>query len=178
MGNNYGVCISVTGKGSTDQIRQKPPWLRVRIPAGDLYAKLREKITARGLHTVCDEARCPNVAECWGKHGTATIMLMGRVCTRSCRFCAVTSGIPQPLDPGEPERVARAISDLGLKYVVLTSVCRDDLDDGGALHFTRTVQEIRNVCPGVRVEVLVPDFGGNTQSRPEKRYHSLRDGIT
>jgi len=143
---------------------QKPDWLRVRIPSGEGYARLHALIRSQRLHTVCDEARCPNVAECWGVHGTATIMLMGDVCTRACRFCAVTSGNPAPLDPGEPERVARSISAIGLRYAVLTSVCRDDLEDGGASHIAGTVSAIKRLSPGTVVEVLIPDFEGSRES--------------
>lgn len=140
---------------------RKPEWLTVRPPGGGGYAQLKTLLRGLDLHTVCEEAHCPNVSECWGG-GTATIMLMGDTCTRGCRFCAVTSGNPGGvLDPREPAKVAAAIAELGLTYVVLTSVDRDDLRDGGAEHFARTVRAIKARTPEVLVETLVPDFGGN-----------------
>ena len=140
---------------------RKPEWLRVRPPSGASYGHLKGLLRYLNLHTVCEEAHCPNVGECWGG-GTATIMLLGDVCTRGCRFCAVTSGNPHGLvDPDEPQKVAAAIADLGLTYVVLTSVDRDDLPDGGASHFAATVREIKVRDPEILVEVLVPDFQGD-----------------
>ncbi len=131
------------------------------MPGGEKYAEVKGILRDLKLHTVCEEARCPNVAECWGG-GTATFMLMGDVCTRGCRFCAVkTSKRGVPLDPEEPVNVARAIASLGLHYVVLTSVDRDDLPDGGADHFARTVESLHGFCPDVKVEVLIPDFQGD-----------------
>jgi len=137
----------------------KPAWLRARLPGGDRYAAIKERLRARGLHTVCEEAQCPNVGECWSE-GTATLMLMGDTCTRACRFCAVTTGRPAPLDPGEPTKAAEQVEIMGLDYVVLTSVNRDELDDGGAGHFAATVSAIRRRCPDTLVEVLTPDFQG------------------
>ncbi len=140
---------------------KKPEWLRVRPPAGESYAHLKGLLRSLDLHTVCEEAHCPNVWECWGG-GTATIMLMGDVCTRGCRFCAVASGNPHGvLDLDEPRKVATALSGLGLSYVVLTSVDRDDLPDGGAGHIARTVQEIKARRPDLLVETLIPDFQGD-----------------
>lgn len=140
---------------------KKPEWLRVRPPAGENYAHLKGLLRSLDLHTVCEEAHCPNVWECWGG-GTATIMLMGDVCTRGCRFCAVASGNPHgALDLDEPRKVAMALAGLGLSYVVLTSVDRDDLPDGGASHFARTVREIKSRCPDLLVEALIPDFAGD-----------------
>jgi len=140
---------------------RKPEWLRVRPPSGQDYVHLRGLVRSLGLHTVCEEAHCPNVGECWGG-GTATIMLMGDVCTRGCRFCAVASGNPRGvLDLDEPGKVAMALSELDLSYVVLTSVDRDDLPDGGAGHFARTVREIKARRPGMLVEALIPDFQGD-----------------
>jgi len=140
---------------------RKPEWLRVRPPAGENYVELKQLFRSLGLHTVCEEAHCPNVAECWGG-GTATIMLMGDVCTRGCRFCAVTSGNPRgALDVDEPRKVAMALAELGLTYVVLTSVDRDDLPDGGASHFARAVREIKARTPDMLIEALIPDFQGN-----------------
>jgi lipoyl synthase len=142
---------------------RKPEWLKVRPPSGEQYAQLKTLLRSLDLHTVCEEAHCPNVWECWGG-GTATIMLMGDVCTRGCRFCAVASGNPHgALDLAEPIKVAEAIAKLGLRYVVLTSVDRDDLPDGGASHFARTIQEIKARDPDVLVEALIPDFQGDLE---------------
>ncbi|MGA3107908.1 MAG: lipoyl synthase [Candidatus Bathyarchaeia archaeon] len=139
----------------------KPDWLRVRAPSGDNYAKIKGLLRNHSLHTVCEEAHCPNVAECWGG-GTATFMLMGDTCTRGCRFCMVNSGNPHgALDLFEPVKVADAIADLGLRYVVITSVDRDDLPDGGAGHFASTIRAIKKRDPNVITEVLIPDFQGN-----------------
>jgi len=135
---------------------RKPPWLRVTVRAPD--SRLRSVLG--GLHTVCQEARCPNLWECFSR-GTATFLLMGDVCTRNCRFCGVHSGIPTRLDRSEPERVAEAVARMKLEYVVLTSVTRDDLEDGGAGHFALTVQKIRERHPTARIEVLIPDFAGD-----------------
>jgi lipoic acid synthetase len=142
------------------RLEKKPEWLRIRLPSGENYVNVRQTIASLGLHTVCEEARCPNIGECWGG-GTATIMIMGDVCTRGCRFCSVTSGRPLYLDPYEPERVAKAIKKWGLRYVVITSVCRDDLQDGGANHIAKTIKEIKVQCPETIIEPLIPDFHGN-----------------
>src|SRR5437867_6768185 len=139
----------------------KPEWLRVRPPSGENYAHLKTLFRSLDLHTVCEEAHCPNVWECWGG-GTATIMLMGDTCTRGCRFCAVTSGNPHGvLDLDEPKKVAMALAEMDLSYVVLTSVDRDDLSDGGAAHFAQTVREIKTRRPEMLVEALIPDFQGD-----------------
>jgi len=142
------------------KLEKKPEWLRIRLPSGQNYVKVRQTIASLGLHTVCEEARCPNIGECWGG-GTATIMIMGDTCTRGCRFCSVTSGRPLFLDPYEPDKVAKAIKQWGLTYVVLTSVCRDDLPDGGANHMAETIKSVKVQCPKTIVEPLVPDFQGN-----------------
>jgi len=140
---------------------RKPPWLKVRAPGGERYARLKEQLRGLDLHTVCEEAQCPNVGECWAG-GTATVMLLGDVCTRGCKFCAVGSGNPRGLvDRDEPRKVAEAIASWGLRYVVLTSVDRDDLDDQGAGHFAETVRRLRAAAPDLFVEVLVPDFRGD-----------------
>jgi len=140
---------------------RKPEWLKVRAPAGPNYAHLKSLLGGLNLHTVCEEAHCPNIAECWGG-GTATIMLLGDTCTRGCRFCAVTSGNPRGVvDPLEPVKVAQAVAEAGLSYVVLTSVDRDDLPDGGAAHFAQTVRAIKAMDPTILVETLVPDFQGD-----------------
>ena len=137
-----------------------PPWLKVRMPAGPGFLETRALVRELGLHTVCEEARCPNLGECWG-HKTATFMLLGDTCTRNCGFCAVTHGRPLTVDPDEPDRVARAVARLGLRHVVVTSVNRDDLPDGGAAHFAATAKAIKALVPATRVELLVPDFQGD-----------------
>lgn len=138
----------------------KPPWLKVRAPGGENYARIKETLRGLDLNTVCEEARCPNVGECWSA-GTATIMVLGHTCTRGCRFCAVTTGQPGgAVDPREPVHVARAIAKLSLRYVVLTMVDRDDLLDGGAAHVGQTIAELRQRCPELLIEALVGDFGG------------------
>ncbi len=138
----------------------KPEWLKVRAPGGDTFHRLKQTFRELDLHTVCEEARCPNVGECW-REGTATVMLLGDVCTRGCRFCAVTTGNPRgAVDVREPEHVARAIARLDLQYVVLTMVDRDDLLDGGAAHVTRTVARLRELRPDMLIETLVGDFQG------------------
>jgi lipoic acid synthetase len=140
---------------------RKPEWLKIRPPAGENYLKIKGLLREQKLHTVCEEAHCPNVAECWAS-GTATIMLGGDTCTRACRFCAIkTARVPPPLDPEEPLHVARSIAALRLRYVVLTSVDRDDLADGGAGHFAATIREIKRLDPSIVVEALVPDFRGD-----------------
>jgi len=143
---------------------KKPEWLKIRPPGGEAYTRIKGLLRERGLHTVCEEAHCPNVSECWAS-GTATFMLGGDTCTRACRFCAIkTARIPPPLDPGEPLHVAESIATLGLHYVVLTSVDRDDLEDGGAGHFAATIREIKRLDPSIAVEALVPDFRGDTEA--------------
>ena len=140
---------------------RKPEWLKVRPPGGVKYSAIRSLMNDLRLHTVCEGARCPNSAECWG-NGTATIMILGDICTRGCRFCSVESGNPQGrLDPDEPSRVSEAVSSLNLDYVVLTSVDRDDLPDGGADHYASTLRAIKEKNPRITVEALIPDFGGN-----------------
>jgi lipoyl synthase len=138
---------------------QRPEWLKVRVPSGDQFARLKGLFAHQTLHTVCEEARCPNMGECWNA-GTATFMILGNVCTRSCGFCAVTTGRPVGLDRGEPARVAEAIKTMGIRHAVVTSVNRDELPDGGASIFAETIQQTRSVNPGVTIEVLIPDFRG------------------
>jgi lipoyl synthase len=148
---------------SVPDAARKPPWLRVRLPAGARYEELRDIVRSHKLHTVCAESRCPNIAECWGR-GTATLMLMGSVCTRACRFCSVSTGNPHGwLDPLEPESVADAVALMQLKYVVLTSVDRDDLPDGGAAHYAACIRAIHARMPDTAVEALTPDFAGKVQ---------------
>lgn len=140
---------------------RKPAWLKVQAPGGPNYTRLKGLVRSHRLHTVCEEAQCPNIGECWGG-GTLTLMLMGELCTRGCRFCAVKAGRPtKPPDPEEPENVARTLAELGLEYVVLTSVNRDDLPDGGAGHIARTIRAVKRACPDLLVEVLIPDFQGD-----------------
>ncbi|MFL6831379.1 MAG: lipoyl synthase [Xanthobacteraceae bacterium] len=138
-------------------VTRKPDWIRVKAPVSRGYEETRAIVRANGLHTVCEEAGCPNIGECWDKKH-ATFMLMGDTCTRACAFCNVKTGLPGPLDEAEPERVAEATAKLGLKHVVVTSVDRDDLDDGGAVHFAAVICAIRTRCPSTTVEVLTPDF--------------------
>ena len=148
-------------KGSQPVRESKPAWLKVTIPTGETFKQTRAIVKEHRLHTVCEEAMCPNIGECWSR-GTATFMLMGHICTRGCRFCAVDTGNPMgKLDLDEPAGVADSVRLMGLKYVVLTSVDRDDLPDGGAYHFAKTVTAIKKVNPETRVEALTPDFGGN-----------------
>ncbi|BBK31945.1 lipoic acid synthetase [Stella humosa] len=138
-------------------IQRKPAWIRVKAPTSRVYAETRDLMRGLNLRTVCEEAACPNIGECWSqKH--ATVMILGSVCTRACTFCNVATGRPDLLDPHEPERVAEAVGKLALKHVVITSVDRDDLPDGGADHFARTIRAIRLFAPGTTIEVLTPDF--------------------
>ena len=148
------------GAGSKPARHPRPDWLKVRVPSGPAWARLRKLLREKNLHTVCEEARCPNVAECWGQ-GTATFMILGDICTRACRFCAVTTGRPVGLDLEEPERVADAVELMDLRHAVITSVNRDDLADGGAEIFAETIRAVRRRCPETTVEVLIPDFQGN-----------------
>ncbi len=140
--------------------RRIPPWLRVKMPGGPNFLELRQLLRSAELHTVCEEAHCPNVGECWERR-IATFMVLGDVCTRACRYCAVTSGRPAGLDLEEPERLARTVAKLGLRYCVITSVDRDDLPDGGAFIFAQCIRRVREVSPTCEVEVLIPDFQGN-----------------
>ena len=161
------------------ELIRKPVWLRVRAPAGENYTKVKQSLRSLNLNTVCEEARCPNISECWGI-GTATIMIMGDICSRGCRFCAINSGKPALLDAGEPERVAKAIKEWRLRYVVITSVCRDDLEDGGAEHIAKTIKAIKLLCPTIITESLIPDFRGDdgsikkiVKSKPEVISHNI-----
>jgi lipoic acid synthetase len=140
---------------------ERPEWLKVRANTTGEYEQVRDMMRRLSLVTVCEEARCPNIHECWARERTATFMLMGDVCTRHCGFCAVGKGRPGALDPGEPERVAEAAAELALSHAVVTSVNRDDLEDGGAAHFAATIRAIRERVPGCTVEVLIPDFCGS-----------------
>ncbi|MFZ5443224.1 MAG: lipoyl synthase [Myxococcota bacterium] len=157
----------------------KPDWLKVRLPRGDGYERVKGLVKSLKLATVCEEARCPNIAECWGG-GTATVMLMGEVCTRACRFCHVKVGSPPPLDPMEPENLANAVRELGLEYIVVTSVNRDELPDGGASHFAKAITALKRESPRTTVEVLIPDFQGSesalalvAEARPHVVAHNI-----
>jgi lipoic acid synthetase len=158
---------------------RKPPWLKKRIPSLQDVQKVRSILEQTDLHTVCQEARCPNLGECFTR-GTATFLILGRVCTRDCGFCAVECGAPAPPDEAEPERAAEAVRKMGLHYVVITSVTRDDLPDGGASSFAKTIWAIRALNPKIKVEVLIPDFKGDQSSlktvlkeRPEILNHNI-----
>ncbi len=165
---------------ATGRREPKPPWLRVRAPGGETYGRLKQVLHGRGLHTICEEARCPNLGECWSS-GTATFMVLGDVCTRGCRFCAVRSGDPGgATDPEEPQKVAEAVAAMGLEYVVLTMVNRDDLADEGAGHVGRCIEAIKRCAPEVRVEALIGDFSGRLDlvdivcdARPDVLSHNI-----
>ena len=154
------VSSGVAKKDAERSRDRKPDWLKVKLPSGGRYEEMKRNVTGNRLATVCEEARCPNLAECWNA-GTATIMLMGSVCTRACRFCAVATGNPKGLlDPDEPRLAAQSVQMMGLEYVVLTSVDRDDLEDGGASHYAACIREIKRLNPDTAVEALTPDFQG------------------
>lgn len=140
--------------------RRHPDWIKVKAPGHPNYLRLKRILREKNLHTVCEEARCPNIGECWGNK-TATFLILGDTCTRGCRFCAIDKGKPAALDPDEPRNVALVVKELGLDHIVVTSVNRDDLPDGGAAHFAKTVFWIKSLNPGIRVELLIPDFAGN-----------------
>jgi len=142
---------------------RKPPWIRVRLPSGRQYVRVNELKKAKSLHTVCEEALCPNIGECWSK-GNATFLILGDTCSRDCRFCAVRHGKPEGLDWGEPVRVAEAVAAMGLKHVVITSVTRDDLPDGGAGIFAETIRQVHSRAAPCTVEVLIPDFKGDPEA--------------
>jgi lipoyl synthase len=144
-------------------IARKPEWLKVKLPGGENYLKLRSIVKDRNLHTVCQEAMCPNIAECWGV-GTATFMILGDTCTRGCRFCNVKTGHPNPVDPLEAAKLARSIEELGLNYTVITCVDRDDLPDGGARQMAEAIRAIKHRTPRVKVEVLTSDYRGEHQA--------------
>jgi lipoic acid synthetase len=163
----------------SERPKRRPPWLRVRAPSGEDYRWLKQLIRAKQLHTVCEEAHCPNIGECWG-HRTATFLILGDTCTRNCRFCHVNTGRPAPPDPEEPQHVAQAVQAMGLKHAVITSVDRDDLPDGGASAFAAVIRCIRELQPGCTVEVLIPDFRGRIEplqvvmdERPDILNHNI-----
>lgn len=158
---------------------RRPDWLRARIPTGKAYLETKEILRTLDLHTVCESANCPNIGDCFSRH-TATFLILGNVCTRACPFCDIRNGKPLPVDPQEPERVADAARRLGLRYVVVTSVNRDELPDGGASHFAATIRALHRDNPGVRVEVLIPDFLGDQdalrtvlEARPDVLNHNM-----
>lgn len=140
--------------------RRRPPWIRVKAPSGETYENVRQLMRGKSLHTVCEEAQCPNLGECWG-HGTATFLMMGDTCTRSCGFCDIKTGRPSPLDWAEPNRIAQSVRAMNLRHVVITSVNRDDRPDGGAPLFAMVIRRIRQLQPGCSIEVLIPDFKGS-----------------
>lgn len=175
-----GGAPSPTRRSRRRSRQPKPSWLKVKMPGGDRYTGIKGRARQLRLHTVCEEARCPNIGECWNS-GTATFMVMGGICTRGCRFCAVTTRKRgMPLDPEEPANVADAIAEMQLDYVVITSVDRDDLDDQGSGHFAACITTIRERAPGTRVEVLIPDFRGDesllakvVEARPDVLAHNV-----
>ena len=158
---------------------RKPDWLKIKLPKGDNYLKVKGILEANGLHTICSSGKCPNMGECWNA-GTATFMILGDICTRSCRFCATKTGRPFPVDTAEPEKIAQSVKQLNLKHVVITSVDRDDLPDGGASIWAATVRKVKELNPATTIETLVPDFGGNAahlqlviESAPDIISHNL-----
>jgi len=139
------------------ELKRKPDWLKIKLPQGSNYRHVKRIVAGHGLHTICSSGQCPNMGECWGA-GTATFMILGEICTRSCKFCATNTGKPLPLDPDEPSRIAESVKLMGLKHVVITSVDRDDLKDGGAAHWAATINKVKTMNPGITIEVLIPDF--------------------
>jgi lipoic acid synthetase len=140
--------------------QRRPEWLKVRAPGGETFANLKKMMRSKTLHTVCEEAHCPNIGECWGR-GTATFLILGEICTRSCGFCAIKTGKPEPIDPEEPLKVALAVQQMGISHVVITSVNRDELPDQGSTIWAKTITEVRRLNPKVSIEVLIPDFKGD-----------------
>lgn len=142
---------------------KKPKWLRVKLPTGENYKKVRGLVAEHKLHTICESGNCPNMGECWGE-GTATFMILGNICTRSCGFCSVATGRPEAVDPFEPVRVAKSVKIMGVKHCVITSVDRDDLKDGGSIIWAETVDAVRRISPGTTLETLIPDFAGKWEN--------------
>ena len=176
--NLSGMVLGHTGTTSLD-LRRKPDWIRAQVPGGDRYVKLKERLTQLGLHTVCQEASCPNIGDCWSR-GTATIMILGDICTRACGFCNVKTGRPPVTDLDEPRRVAEMLSEAGLQHVVITSVDRDDLPDGGAAIWADTIRRTKDACPAMSIEALVGDFKGDVtdlmivmDARPDILSHNV-----
>lgn len=171
--------MSTNNSPSVTQKPNKPDWLKVKLPIGEEYRKVREIVSEHKLHTICQSGNCPNMGECWGA-GTATFMILGNICTRSCGFCSVATGRPEAVDPFEPLRVAKSVKLMGVKHCVITSVDRDDLKDGGSGIWVETIQKIREVSPGTTLETLIPDFQGQWENlqrvidvRPEVISHNL-----
>ena len=163
----------------SDQPQRKPDWLKIKVPSGKEYVRVKEIISRHKLHTICSSGKCPNMAECWGL-GTATFMILGDVCTRSCKFCATKTGKPEAVDAEEPGNLANSIKLMNLKHCVITSVDRDDLDDGGAKHWAAVISEVKKVNPGITIEALIPDFMGKSDliklvidAKPEVISHNL-----
>ena len=161
------------------ETRRKPDWLKIKVPIGTNYRHVKGVVRDHHLHTICTSGQCPNMGECWGA-GTATFMILGEICTRSCKFCATKTGRPKPLDPNEPANVARSVQLMKLKHAVITSVDRDDLPDGGAAHWVETINKIKEVNPDTTMEVLIPDFDGKPElvkqiidARPDIISHNL-----
>lgn len=160
-------------------IKRKPEWLKIQLPKGENYTFVNSVVKEHGLHTICTSGKCPNIGECWG-NGTATFMIAGEICTRSCKFCNTLSGKPLPLDENEPIKLARSIKLMNLKHAVITSVDRDDLEDGGAFHWAETVRKVRELNPGITMETLIPDFDGKetlldfiVEVKPEVVSHNM-----
>jgi lipoyl synthase len=171
--------IPIADGSPIDMAERKPGWLKVRSPGGDNYRRLKKLMRGQRLHSVCEEAGCPNIGECW-EAGTATFLILGDVCTRACRYCAIAHGMPTELDEDEPRRVAEAVAELELEHVVITSVNRDELDDGGAFIFAETIRLCREARPGCTIEVLTPDFKGDeaaiavvSRAKPDIYAHNL-----
>jgi lipoic acid synthetase len=171
LGNDK-IALNRAGFDTAVPVLRKPSWIRVRLPQGNAVQQLKARLRENALVTVCEEASCPNIHECFSK-GTATFMILGEVCTRRCSFCDVAHGRPQPPDPLEPARLAETIRDMRLKYVVITSVDRDDLRDGGAEHFAACIRATRHASPNIRIEILTPDFRG--KGRMERALEVLKD---
>lgn len=159
--------------------KRKPDWLKIKLPLGANYRHVKQIVAGHGLHTICSSGQCPNMGECWGV-GTATFMILGEICTRSCKFCATRTGKPLPLDSEEPMKLAETVKLMGLKHVVITSVDRDDLVDGGAAHWAQTIYAVKNINPGITIEVLIPDFDNRIEliqlvvnAEPEIISHNL-----
>ncbi|MFP4018947.1 MAG: lipoyl synthase [Bacteroidales bacterium] len=159
--------------------RRLPSWMKMQMPKGDNYSRMKNRLNDNNLHTICTSGNCPNIGECWNR-GTATFMILGEICTRSCKFCGVKTGKPLPPDTNEPKKIARTINILGIAHAVITSVDRDDLEDGGAGIWAETVKEVKKLNPGITVETLIPDFNGKTElidmvikSGPEVISHNL-----
>lgn len=176
----HNIAVDQPPNGSpAPRPRRRPEWIKVRVPGGDNYDFLKDLMRSKQLHTVCEEAMCPNIGECWGA-GTATFLIMGDICTRSCGFCDIKTGRPLPLDWQEPERVAQAVKTMNLRHVVITSVNRDERKDGGAPIFALCIERIRDLQPGCSIEVLIPDFKGDAaalqivmDARPEILNHNV-----